>query len=348
MKVTPVASPHAMITAQTSNATDARARAIAKLSAPTPEVGQQQAQETPVQNPNQVSVEELSAIQAPQAAESTDNIADTVETQAEETKPTPPKEDPALTAKFTQLARQERALRAKAQQQEQALKQREAALAAREAELTAKGNQYNQDYISKARLKQDALGVLEAEGLATYDDITQRALSRQPVDPMVQQTMQRLEAKIQELEQQAQQSQKSYQDQQQASYQEALKQIERDTKTLVQNDPEFETIKTTGAIKDVVDLIERTWKKDGILLTVDEAAKEVEEYLVEEAIKFTRIDKIKKRMEQSNASAKKSDVKPQAPQQQTQMKTLTNSVSNTRQLSARERAIAAMEGRLKS
>ncbi len=337
-----------MINAQTSNATEARARAIAKLSAtPAPQVGQQQAQETPVQDPNNVSVEELSAIQAPQTAEITDNNTP-IETPKEETKAPEKTEDPALTAKFTQLARQERALRAKVQQQEQAIKQREAALAAREAELTAKDNQYRQEYISKARLKQDALGVLESEGLATYDDLTQRALSRQPIDPMVQQTMQRLEAKIAELEAANETSQKSYQQQQQDNYKAAIKTITQDAKQLIQNDPEFEAIKATGSVKDVVDLIEKTFQKTGEVLSVEEACKEVEEYLVEEATKLTQLEKIKKRMAQSNASTTKSDVKTQATQKQTQMKTLTNAVSNTRPLSVRERAIAAMEGRLKS
>ena len=77
-----------------------------------------------------------------------------------------------------------------------------------------------------------------------------------------------------------------------SSYNAALKQIERDTQSLVSTDPEtYEMIKSTGSVKDVVELIEATYKEEGRLMTVEEAAQEVEEYLADEAWKLAQTKK---------------------------------------------------------
>lgn len=345
MKVTPVNSPHQiaapMTGASTQSSQVARERAIAALTnAPIP-VDQ-----------NNVSPEEVRAVTAQETAPQATEVASIEETQQtqEVTEPAPkPEQDPALTRQFAQLARQERALRAKVQQQENAFKAREEALKAKEAELTAKDNTYRTEYIPKARLKQDALGTLEAEGIATYDELTQRAITRQPTDPLVMNTISNLEAKIARLEQAAADSQTKMTEQQQANYQAAVKQITMDAKDLVKNDPEFEAIRATGTVRDVVDLITKTHAKYGTVLSVEEAAKEVEAEIIEQASKLTRLEKIKQRMNQANASQGASTQKTQAkPQTQPQMKTLTNAASSTRQLSARERAVLAFKGELKS
>lgn len=353
MKIQPIASPHALAQPQ-SNEASAKTRAIEAFN----RASQGQAQEHPVQNANQVSVEELGAIQAQsQPTETTDkNTEDVAQEETSATSETPveekkPETDPALSRQFAQLARQERALRAKAQQQEQAYKQREADLQAREAALNK--TQFDpKDYIPRARLQQDALGVLEAEGITTYEQLTERALQRQPTDPLVQDKIARLEARIQELSDKAETSIKTQQEQQQQSYQTAIRQIESDAKALIKANPEeYEAISKTGTVKEVVKLIERTYHKDGIVLSVEEAAQEVENYLIEENLGMVnRIEKIKKRLAQSNASTTKTDAKPQS-KQQTQpapMKTLTNATASTRQLSAKERAILAFKGELKS
>jgi len=351
MKITPVASPAQIQQAPVESEQARTARLTQKFTqilerdskpqAQAPTTGQ--AQLEAIANPSKVSVEELSAIQPkPQAKqpETQDNIT-------EEKTQEQPKVDPELQRRFDQMQRQERALRAKAQQEAAKLKAREDAIAAKEQELASRTQFNPDDYIPKARLKQDALGVLEAEGIATYDDITNRAMNRQPVDPVLQNTILQLQEQIKDLKAQSENSQKAMTQQQQANYQAAVKQIKADAKALVSSDPEFETVKAMNAVNDVVELIEQTYKKDGVVLSVEEAAKEVENYLVEEAMKITQIDKIRKRMAAANASSLKSEVKSQT-QQQTQMKTLTNATSSTRPLTARERAIAAAEGRLKA
>lgn len=343
MKVIPVASPNHVATTNSSEASS-KARAVAAFNAA-------QAQETPPVDPNAISVEELSAVQPAKASGDVnlevDNSTETVNSEIDKPTQVETKEDPALSRQFAQLARREKQLRLQAQKQQNDFKAKEAALVAREAALSQ--TQFDpKDYISRARLEQDALGVLESEGIATYEGITQRAVSRQPVDPQLQAHIGKLEAKIAQLEKATEDNQKSYTQQQQQAYDAALKQIRSDVRDLVQNDPNFETIKATNSIGDVVDLIKQTYEKDGRVLPVELAAQKVEDYLVEEATKLTRIGKIKKRLEQSAQTERAQ--KPQATTKQPQqsMKTLTNANSSTRQLSAKERAILAFKGELKS
>ncbi len=348
MKVTPVASPHAMSHTQTTtNQTAARDRAIQRLvqSAPVPA---QQPQQTPVQDANNISPEEMGAITS-QVQIEVEAQADTeAPVEATEQAPKPEvKEDPALSRQFAQLARQERALRAKVQQQEQVLKQREQALAAREAKLTSDAPDMTK-FISKDRLKSDPLSVMAETGLS-YDELTQMIVSQQPTDPRVSATISRLEAQIEELKQDRETSKKTAVEQQQASYQAAVKQISLDAKALVKSNPEeYEAIAKTGTVKEVVNLIIKTHEKTGRIMSVDEAAQEVENYLIEENLNMVNsISKIKRRLAQNSASPAKTEAKPQAQQQQTQMKTLTNATASTRKLSARERALLAFKGELK-
>lgn len=347
MQVKPVASPAAIQQAP-SNAQAAKARAVAAFQAASPA----QASQPVVQNQNSISPEEMGAIRAPERQEDSiveqEQVAEEIEA-ATPPEPEKPKEDPALSRQFAQLARQERALRAKAQQQEQSLRAREAALQAREQELNSKDQTYKQGYISRDTLKQDPLSILAEAGIS-YEELTQQIMSQQPVDPRLQNTIGQLKQQIQELKQANDDAKKSYAENQTQAYQAAVKQITSDVKQLVSSDPNYEAIRATGSTKDVVDLIERTFNKDGILLSVEEAAQKVEDYLVEESLKLTRIEKIKRKMQEVAPKASSRPAQPQAANQQKQpqpMKTLTNATSSTRQLSAKERAILAFKGELK-
>lgn len=346
MKVTPIAQPQ--ITPQTTTAnSDARARAIAMLSGP---VGATQGnqQTEAVANPNAVSVEEMSAVQASVTPQTTETIDKT--TTIEDTTP---KVDPETEKKFQELTRQERILRAKAQKHATDTKAKEDALNAREAALAAREKQLDPtQYIPRSRIKAETLGVLAEEGI-DYNNLTEQLLSQTAKDPRVEAQINTLQQTIKSLEARLEGNEKSQTEQRTADYNNALKQIERDTTALVKADAEtYEAIsKTPGAIKEVVKLIERTYQKDGVLMTIDEAVQEVENYLIEEGVnQVSKIDKIKKRLAEANASTavvkteiKKIDAKPE----QTQMKTLTNAQASTRKLSARERALLAFKNELK-
>lgn len=354
MKITPVASPGQVQDLstpehiRTSKAVEAFNKAS---SAPRGD--------SPVLNQNAVSVEEIGAIQTSRQNRTNESVEelstesaaeDTQVTEAQEVKP---QVDPSLSRQFAQLARQEKQLRAKQQAQEQAYKAREDALKAREAQLTAKDQEYQTGYISHDRLKQDTLTAL-AEANISYDEITQQLLNQQPKDPRVEATISRQEARIKALEAKLEQAAMSQTEQQQAQYQAAVKQIETDARHLVSNDPEFETIKATGSVKQVVRLIEQTYAEDGTLMSIEEAAKLVEEELINRALRYTKLDKIQKRMQSASTPKAQAPVQKQtqstgtpANKQPQQMKTLTNAQGSSRQLSARERALLAFKGELK-
>jgi len=324
-----------------------KAAAIAKLSGtPAPQV-----QETLVQNPSRVSVEELGAIKPSQAVAQAAEQVEQAQAAVEETvqeiqqvKDQKNAQDP-LSSQYAILARKEKALQQKARQQENALKTREQSLLDRENALNAREKQYSTDYIPKSRLQSDALGVLEEAGV-TYDQVTQAQIDRTSVPPALLAHIKQLEARIATQEKTLEQAKAQGQEQQGEAYKAAITQITRDVRALVQEDPTFETIKATGSIKDVVELIEATYKEDGYVMSVEDAAKEVEDHLVSEIDKLTRIEKIRKRI--PGLQTEKSVPQPQTNSQQPQtMKTLTNATSSTRKLTAKERAMLAFEGKLK-
>lgn len=320
--ITPLHSPQAQ---ESSSGSDARARAIAILQ------GGQQDQPI-VQDQNKISPEELSAVQAPETRqEYKDEKTGSEEKPAEVTKPP---EEP-LSAQFAQLARKEKAIRAKVQE----LKAKEAAIAAKDAEYAAKDTEYKSKYISRDAITQDPWSVLADLGV-TYDQLTQQALSTVQQDPATKAYLAKLEAKIQQLEQDNAGTKKTFQDNQNQQYNQAVNQIRSETKALVASDPAYETIRETNSVDDVVDLIEQTFKKDGVLLTVEEAAQEVENHLVDEALKIARIKKIQLKL------APQETKQPLQKQQQPQAKTLTNAMGASRQMSAKERAILAFQGKL--
>ncbi len=313
-------------------AADAKARAVALL------MGQEAGQSAPVQNPTSISAEEAGAVKASEPEVQEDNN----EVPAEAPKETKA-EDP-LSTQYAVLARKEKALRAKSVAQEQSLKAREAALIAREEAIKAKDSEYSTNYIQKDRLAKDPLSVLSEAGM-DYDQLTQLILNQPQQDPQTRALFDKLQAKIDALEAAQESATKGQASQQQQQYQQAVKQIRMEAQSLVNSDEAFETIKETGSVGDVVDLIERTFKEDGILLSVEEAATEVESYLLEEAMKLTKLKKIQQRMQPTQSSAAQKS--PELAAKQPQMKTLTNSHGATRQLTAKERAVLAFKGELK-
>lgn len=326
---------------------DAKARAVAMLT------GQSSAQvsEAPI-NQNAISAEEMSAVKASSAEEPS-----VIEETQPEVKAEEPKQDPEITKRFAKLAQQEKAMRAK----EAAIRAREEAIKQREIEMQKPQEpQFDQSkYVSKDQLKQNALQALTDAGVS-WEELTNQVLNPTQIDPRTQSELQALKSEIENLRKANEESRKAAEQQQSQAYQTAVKQIEMDVKKLVTNDPTFETIKTANAHKDVVELITTTFEKDGILLSVEEAAQQVEDYLAdyltEQYQKLGSVNKIKQRLEKSNASKSQAtevqnpSVKQQQaaePAKKPQMKTLTNNTGASRPLSARERAILAFKGELK-
>ncbi len=353
MKIENVASPTPSAPTPPAGQS-ARDRAIAKLTqATSPAAGTpEQAQATPVANPNAVSAEELTALSTSKGQSDTseapaqsDEATKTPETEAKAKEPSDP-----LSQHYSTLARKEKQLRAKVQAQDAAFKAREDALAAKEATILAREQEYQTQYVRKDRFAQDPMSALEEAGMS-YDKLTEAAMN-QPQDSQTRQYIARLqadmEAKIQAITAKQEQQAKAYEDTQTRAYKQAVEQIRSEAKTMVASDPEFETIQATDSVNDVVDLIERTFKEEGYVMTVAEAAKQVEDYLVEEAMKLAKIKKIQNRLQPKQAAIEpaKQAVEANNPKQTQPIKTLTNAVSTNRPLSAKERAILAFQGKL--
>lgn len=288
------------------------------------------------------------AVKATQVGQEQDSVASPqveASTQAEVNPPAEvPKAEKPLSTQYAQLARQEKALRAKALE----LKQREAALAAKEVPQTPpKQEAPTSKQISIDDFKKAPWKYMQEAGV-TYDEITQQALNAPSAEQaQLLDTISRLEAKLSKLEESQTNSQKSYEQQQAAQYTAAINQIRADTTALVNSSEEFETIKATGSIDDVVDLIEKTFKQEKILLSVEDAAKEVEKYLEEEAFKLANLKKIQNRLKPAVPAKAAGEQKQQTNQQQQSSPTLSNNMTSSRQLSARERALLAFKGELK-
>lgn len=307
-----------------AQATSARDRAIAAFN---------QKQESPVQNPSQVTPEELQAVKSPEGQ------TDTLEAKAEPEVPAPAKapEEP-LSNQYAQLARKERALRAKVQE----IKAQEAAVKA-SADKTAQLEERLAKYEAmEKRLADDPYSVLTERGI-TYDELTKRALNAPSPEEQAQRSaFQKLQDEIQSIKESQENSKKMFEESQTQQYNQAVNQIRSQAKSLIDSDPNFETVKETGSIEDVVDLIKQTFEKDGVLMSVEDAALAVEEHLLEEAIKLTKLKKIQQRMKSAEPKA----AAPQQPSTQQPQKTLTNNLTTQKPLTARERAILAFNNKL--
>lgn len=331
---------------QQNKAESARAKAIAMLSGGT----QNQSQQTPVQNPSQVSPEEttnLNSSQSQEASGQNDSIV-TPETTEENTAAPEAtkeatqalKEDKPLSSQFAVLARKERALR----DREQAFKAKELAFNSKQYETPPSTQIDTSKYISIEELKRNAFSALQKYGIS-YDDVSAQAIQAQsPEAQMIAQMREEIQAELRQVREEQAKTSKSIEDQQSNSYKNAVQQITVETNALVNSDERFEMIKATQSSKDVVELIERTFKEDNILLSVEEAAQQVEEYLEQEAVRLAGLKKVQAKMNPKPAQS----LAPQASAtpQTKDMKTLSNSVTTTRQLSARERAILAAQGKL--
>lgn len=253
----------------------------------------------------------------------------------------------ALSSQYAVLARKERQMRIKAQQQAEQLKSRETELAAKEAELQKRLSEYETGYISKARLKDETLVALEEAGLS-YDEITQKQIEAGTVDPRMLAHIKRLEAKIADMDKQSQVAKDEQKTYQQEQVNQALAQIKRDAEQLISTDPAFELTRNSRQADQIVELIKLNFNDTGEVMSVEEAAQQVEKELEERMYKvIDKTEKIKKRYApKAETSEAKETTTEDKTQKQSQQKTLTNKTGTSRQLSARERAVLAFKGEL--
>jgi hypothetical protein len=232
---------------------------------------------------------------------------------------TPKKEDEAtqpLSPQYAALAKQRRALQVK----ERELAEREKALATK-----SQGS----DVVDLAKLKSQPLSVLLEAGV-TYDQLTEAILAN-PVNP----ELNALKAELAALKEGVD---KKFIDQNTQAEQQVLAEMRKEATLIASQGDDFELVRETKSIPDVMQLIERTYRESGEVLDVKEALSLVEEYLFKEAQRLTGLKKL-----QSQSPAAPA---PQS-QQRPGMRTLTNKDTASVPMSAKQRALAAFYGTLK-
>ncbi len=224
-----------------------------------------------------------------------------------------------LSPQFAALAKQRRALQ---------VKERE--IADREKALTERSPTQG-DAVDRARLKADPLGVLLEAGV-TYEQLTEAVLANNSgATPEIQ----ALKAQLKALEEGVD---KKLTDRDSQQEQQALAEMRKEALQLVAEGDDFELVRETKSVPDVLKLIEQTYRKTGEVLDVREALRLVEEELVKDIMPLANLSKVQGQLAPRPA---------QPQQQQRQIRTLTNRDTASVPMSAKARALAAFNGTLK-
>lgn len=238
-------------------------------------------------------------------------------------------------------------------QKEKAYTRKMLDLKAREDALNAREEEYKNSYIPKKRFSEDPLAVMQEAGV-DYNRMTELMLNQPSAgDPEIA----KLQQRIAELEEGHKKTQTKFEETQSAAYQQALTQIKNEVKHVVGADSQFETIKETGSEDAVAELIEQHFHEKGFLLSVEDACQQVEDYLVEEAMKMANLNKVKARLtpkveEKLEQAVSNRQLQNSVTVQKVEpTKTLTNAITQSSRAPSsakerRERAILAFQGEL--
>lgn len=273
----------------------------------------------------------------PQGLVSQEPVLDTTPSQTPsgiETPEAPPEaSSETLSPQFVALARQEKQLQ-KARR-----------------ELKAEQDAWKQEqakYLPKERLTSETLKVLAEAGI-TPDKLVELQInqaSSQDPEQLLLNRITELEAKLNGI---TDPENGTLAKRDKDAYEAAVLQIRSDAKLLVDSNPAYETIRSEGAHEEVVGLITAVFNEEGIVLDVEEAAKLVEDKLSERMYKqyerISQYQKIKARLgkrTENFAEASSEQLSLQPPK----INTLTNAGASQRAMSARDRAVLAVQARL--
>lgn len=218
--------------------------------------------------------------------------------KAAESKPT--EESVILSPQMAALARKEQKFR----QEQQALKKQQEAIEAERAEIAE---------LKALKVKLAAKDYSDIEKLVPYDEYTNHLIEKQNSSTPEQQALKKLEAELDSVK-------KAQQDDVSKRFEEAVNQRRQAVNVLVEANDEYSSVKELKMQEAVVQHILDTWEHDNIELTPEQAAKEVEELLLEKASKWTSLSKIKGKSESV-------DEKKQLPPLKQGIKTLTNNMT---------------------
>lgn len=202
---------------------------------------------------------------------------DTVEA-SEPAEPARPEESVTLSPQISALARKE-----------QAQRQRERALAQRERELEAKLADAEKYQQIRSKIANKDYSAADELGM-THEQYTQYLLDKQASEDPAEQRYRKVESELEQLKKR----QEELVIQEWKANQNLWKQ---EIAKVVDGNEEFSTIKELGAHEAVLKHINDSFEEDGIELTAEQAAKEIEEALIARAEKLASVSKIKKKFE---------------------------------------------------
>ena len=168
---------------------------------------------------------------------------------------------------------------------EQAIRQRELQLKQQEKELQdklARAEQFDQ---LQAKLKEKDFSAAEQLGL-TYEEYTQWLLQKQQGDDPTLKLINELQDEVKSLKQRNEEKIEQDFELTKQAYQDEIKK-------LVDENPDFSSIKELKLQDAVLQVILDAWEQDGEELSVEEACKDIEAHLVEQAKKFSSLPKVK-------------------------------------------------------
>lgn len=196
--------------------------------------------------------------------------------KSEDTQNPSPEESVTLSPKVSAIARKEQALRTTEAQ----LKQREKDL----ADKLAKAEKFD---ALQAKIAAKDYSAAEELGLK-YDEYTDHLVKRQAEKNPQEERLSKAEQELAELK-------KSQEEQVLKDYQNNQTLWKQEIQRVVDGNDEYSSIKELKAYDSVLEHINSSFEEDGIELTAEQAAKEIEDELVARAEKLSALTKIQKR-----------------------------------------------------
>ncbi len=229
-----------------------------------------------------------------------------------------------LSPQLTALARKEQAFR----KQEQAFKAKQEEFKASQAAFEAK----QAEYASYAKLKESLTSkdysVLDELGVS-YEEWTNYLLQKGEGANPENQEFKAIKDELKSIKDKQTESETKQKEAETKQYEAIVNQYRNEIKSLVASDPSFETVKELNAEEHVLQHILDTFHEDGEALSVSDAAQEVEEKLLEDALQMARLKKVQEKIKPVEAAAaepqKKTLPPPSASKQA--IRTLTQDVA---------------------
>lgn len=212
---------------------------------------------------------------------------------------------------------------------EQKFRQEQASLKARETALEKERLEIAEFKALKAKL--DSKDYSAIEGMVPYDEYTNYHVNKLNGSSAEAQKIAELEAKITDVD-------KRHQDDVAKRFEAAVNERRVAVKKLVSDDVQFSSIKELNAEEAVIQHILDTWENDNVDLSPEQAAKEVEEIIVERAGKWAALSKMKPKTEIAEADQKNLELPPL----KASVKTITNDMAPTGEIKRPQKSLHGM------